>query len=153
VIDTVRVGDTPANFGNFVVVPIPEITIATNQSVYHGGDRLTVTVTTERNGSFDPWYLGIALSTPFNTPDNPFFVYRYAAGPEFLPWSEVQSLPASQLSARPPQQVADDSFVMLDVVLPPGVIPTGPYEWFALHFLDDFLKFSGLSSAPFSVQP
>ena len=88
-----------------------------------------------------------------HTPDNPFFVYRYVPAPEFLPWSQAQSLPSSQLSARPVQQVADETFAVLDVVLPPCAIPPGPYAWFALHFLDDFLKFSDLSAAPFAVQP
>ncbi len=47
--------------------PIPTVSIATNQSVYHMGDRMVVTVTTDPGEATDRWYLVVALVSPVNT--------------------------------------------------------------------------------------
>lgn len=131
---------------------VPSVSIATNQTSYRAGDRMVVTVTTAPNSSAERWYLAVALVTPINTPDSPFFLFR------FSPVIELITLQAAlgrssfgDIAARPIQTVGSESVTILDLALPLG-LPVGSYQWAAALFSEDLRRTSSVATAPWSFE-
>ncbi len=147
---TVYAGTSGGAFA--ITITAPRVAIATNQSLYHDGDRMVVTVATAPLPSSDLWYLIVALITPVNTPQDPFFIYRFNPVVELLTFQEALArLPAfDQVAARPLSPVSAESVVILDVTLPAG-LPGGNYAWAAALFSADLTRTSAVAVAPFAI--
>jgi Divergent InlB B-repeat domain len=131
--------------------PGPAVSIATNNSVYSADDRMVVTVSTNPGLSTGNWYLVVAFLTPVNTPQNPFFIYRFNPMVELITLQTGLARPSfGDLAARPLGPVAEESVVILDVTLPP--LPIGAYQWLAALFSADLTAVSTVAAAPFHFQ-
>ncbi len=130
--------------------PTPTVSIATNQPVYHAGDRMIITVTTDPGETTDRWYLVVALVTPINTPADPFFIYRYDPVFELITLQTALSRPFADIAARPLSPVAVESFVILDVILP--ALPVGAYQWLTALFSENLSRTSNVAGAPFTFE-
>ena len=130
--------------------PIPTVSIATNQPVYHAGDRMIVTVTTDPGETTDRWYLLVALVTPVNTPADLFFIYRFDPVVELITLQEAISRPVADIAARPLSVVVAESFTILDVTLP--ALPVGSYQWLTAFFSENLTRISNAAGAPFTFE-
>ena len=112
---------------------------------------MVVTVTTDPGSSTANWYLVVVLATPVNTPQDPFFVYRFNPVVELITLQTALARPSfADIAARPLGPVAMESFVILDATLPP--LPVGSYQWFTVLFSADLSRTSNVAGAPFLFQ-
>lgn len=142
---------------------VPNVTITTNQTVYGPGDRMLVMVTTapSLDSSSEPWFLVVGLITPMTgADDNPFVLYRFDPGQEFMVFQEAVGRMESdgsfeRIAASPLKSVDSEAFVILDETLPlavPGGFPGGSYAWAALFLSRDLSTTSNFAVAPFTVE-
>jgi len=141
--------------GNFALArykgdPLPTVSIATNQPLYHAGDRMIVTVTTDPAETTDRWYLVVALVTPVNTPTELFFIYRFNPVVELLPLQAALARPMADIAARPLSVVAAESFTILDLTLP--ALPVGAYQWLTAFFSENLSRISIVAGASLSFE-
>lgn len=132
----------------------PRIVVATfSHRTFRSGDRLMVTVTTTPGSpATDRFFLVVGLETPVNTTENPLFIFRFDPVVELLPLPTALARPSpAEIAARPLRAVTEESFVILDVALPPG-LPVGSYTWLTVLVSEDLRELSSIASAPFSVQ-
>lgn len=130
---------------------LPALRIMTNQAVYRAGDRIVVRLTTEPDAAAGRWFIIVALVTPVNTPESPFFVFRFDPAVELLPFqAAVARASFGEIAARPLGRVTFEGVTVLDLTLP--ALPLGGYQWLAALFSEDLSRVSAVVSAEFSFE-
>ena len=114
---------------------------------------MTVTITTDPGEATDRWYLVVALVSPVNTAQDPFFIYRFNPVVELITFQTALSRLSSgfgEIAARPLSPVANESFVILDLILP--ALPVGAYQWLTALFSENLSRTSNVAGASFAFE-